>query len=423
MLEKPKLFLSAKEFWLVVTILVAFIAIRFLFLYQEYQGFVQKPFYYTEVDVLQQYSKTKNNHTYTVLRLYSNSLGLSFFTRTYRQDNLLDKRVRLKLFPSKQIGFIDYLSAFYIRSEINAVSNKAETFKSVVLNHIAKQHDYPMIAQFYQAIFLANPLPKELRESISKLGISHLIALSGFHLAILSTALFFLFKPLYRYFQQRYFPYRFDLIDLGFIVLVVLGVYVWFVNAPDSLLRSYMMMVVGWLVLIAGVELISFGFLAVVVILLLALVPKMLFSLAFWFSVLGVFYIFLLLHYFKGLKSYWMSLVISIGVFVLMLPIVHIFFPVTSMAQLYSPILSLGFTLFYPLSTVLHLIGFGGLFDTQLIALFTLEGKMIDTYIPMFYGLAYIAISLLAIYSRWFFYLLLIIAVVVMGWMFIPFML
>ena len=133
MIEKPKLFLNAKEFWLVVGVLALFIAIRFLFLYQEYQGFVQKPFYYTEANVLQQYSKTKNNRTYTVLRLYSSSLGLSFFTRTYRQESLLDKRVRLKLFPSKRIGFIDYLSTFYIRSEINAVFNKAETFKSKLL--------------------------------------------------------------------------------------------------------------------------------------------------------------------------------------------------------------------------------------------------------------------------------------------------
>lgn len=423
MLEKPKLFLNAKEFWWVMITFTLLIAIRLGFLYHEYRAFVQKPFYYTDVEVLQQYTKTQNNRTYTVLRVYSRDLGLSFFTRTYHQQNLLDKQLRLKLFPREQITFRDYLSTSFINAQINAIRDKAVTFKSTLLNRIAQQHDNPMVTQFYQAIFFAYPLPKALRESISKLGVSHLIALSGFHLAILSGLLFFLIKPFYRYFQRRYFPYRFDLIDIGLVVLMILGWYVWFVEAPDSLLRSYMMMVLGWLVLISGVELLSFSFLMTVVMLLLVLVPEMLFSLAFWFSVLGVFYIFLLLKHIHVKHNVVMTLIISFGIFVLMLPIIHLFFPITSTAQLYSPLLSLGFTLFYPLSMLLHTLGVGGLMDVPLLRLLTWDSQTIDIHLPVLYGILYLGLSMISIYSRWVFYLLLITAVGFMGWMFIGFML
>jgi len=251
------------------------------------------------------------------------------------------------------------------------------------------------------------------------LGISHLIALSGFHLAILSGILFFLFRPLYRIVQQRYFPYRFDLIDVGLIVLLVLGWYVWFVGSPASLLRSYMMMVVGWIVVIMGLELVSFEFLVTIVMILLLLIPKLFVSLAFWFSVVGVFYIFLLIKRFSDVNKIWMTLIISFGIFVLMLPLIHLIFPTVSHLQLYSPFLSLGFTIFYPLSIGLHLLGIGGVLDSSLIELFELSSETLNILIPWYYGIFYILLSIGAIFSRWAFYLLFLIAILFMLYIFI----
>ncbi len=405
-----------------MALLALIIVVRLSFLYGDYQTFIAKPFYYTDVEVLQQYQKSKKGKTYTILRVYSQDLDIHFFTRTHREENLLDKAVRLKLFPNQRVTFSEYLRTSFISSEINAIRSKAKTFKSKLLKKIEHQHSDSMISSFYQGIFLATPLPKNLREQISTLGISHLIALSGFHLAILSGVLFFLLRPLYRIFQQRYFPYRFDLIDIGFVVLLILGWYVWFVEAPDSLLRSYMMMLLGWSLLVMGMELLSFAFLVTVLMLLLALFPKMLLSLAFWFSILGVFYIFLLLQRFKGLNKSLMTLMISFGIFILMLPLVHMVFPVTSSLQLYSPLLSLAFSLFYPLSIALHILGIGGIFDSLLLGLFTLASDSIDIKLPVVYGIGYLLLSIGAIYSKWIFHLLLLVAIGFMGWMFIGFM-
>ncbi|HIP41845.1 MAG TPA: ComEC/Rec2 family competence protein, partial [Campylobacterales bacterium] len=97
MLEKPKLFLTAKEFWLTMALLSVLILVRLGFLYEEYSTFKIKPFYYTHVEVLKQYQKSKDNKNYTILRVHSSALNLDFFTRTYSQKNLLNKQVRLKL--------------------------------------------------------------------------------------------------------------------------------------------------------------------------------------------------------------------------------------------------------------------------------------------------------------------------------------
>jgi competence protein ComEC len=275
---------------------------------------------------------------------------------------------------------------------------------------VEKQHENRMISNFYKAIFFAIPLEKGLRTQVASLGVSHLIALSGFHLGILSTLLFFLIRPFYRFFQQRYFPYRFDLFDVGFMVLVILAWYVWFVDAPPSLIRSYMMMFVGWLLLVWGIELISFTFLITIVLLLLVIFPKMLLSLAFWFSVIGVFYIFLLLQYFSHLNKYLITLIISFGIFILMLPIVHLIFPLVSPLQLLSPFLSMIFGIFYPISMGLHLLGMGGLFDGLLLTLFSLKSGESYLLINIWYGIVYLILSIMAIFYKRLLYVLFLVA-------------
>jgi competence protein ComEC len=102
-----------------------------------------------------------------------------------------------------------------------------------------------------------------------------------------------------------------------------------------------------------------------------------------------------------------------------MSPIVHMIFPLTSTLQLYSPFLSLAFTLFYPLSIVVHLIGYGGIFDGILLELFHLESESMAIKVDIIYGLGYLLLSLGAIYSRWLFYLLFVVALGFMGWMFL----
>jgi competence protein ComEC len=213
--------------------------------------------------------------------------------------------------------------------------------------------------------------------------------------------LLFLYRPL----QQRYFPYRFALIDVGLVVIGILGVYVWFVGAPPSLVRSYAMVLVGWSMIVMGIELLSFTFLATVMMLLVVLFPALLVSLGFWFSVAGVFYIYLLLHHMKMLSKWQLTLfAIPLGIFVLMLPVVHAVFPASSPYQLFSPLLSLLFIPFYPLVMLLHLLGVGGALDEVLLWLFGLPQESWEHQLPLWVMAFYLTLSLIAVGNRKVFY-------------------
>ncbi|MCW8820686.1 MAG: ComEC/Rec2 family competence protein, partial [Sulfurovum sp.] len=257
----------------------------------------------------------------------------------------------------------------------------------------------------------ATPLEKDLRKKISMLGVSHLVALSGFHLGILWGLVYGLLLLFYRPLQQYLFPYRHALFDVGLVAIVFLGAYLWFVDFPPSLVRSYAMVLVGWAVLLLGMELLSFTFLTTILLTLVALFPSLLVSLSFGLSVAGVFYIFLLLHYSKGVQTWIISLIfIPLGIFVLMLPVVHTIFGVTSDYQLLSPLLSLLFIPFYPLVMALHSLGFGSMFDTVLLGLFNMPQESTESFFPIWAMPGYIGLSIGAIWSKKLFWLVLGIA-------------
>jgi len=278
-LEKPKLFPERKGFMLVTGILIFLLSMRLFFIYHTYQNFIAKPFYYTYVKVMTAYEKNKDGKRYTVLKLKSDE-GFLFYTTTHRKENFNHKRLRLQIFPNKSITFRDYLGTFYVKSKIKYQEKCRTTIKENVLDSVASQHQDKSLQSFYNAIFFATPLDRTLREQIAKLGVSHLVALSGFHLGILWGLLYGVLLLLYRPLQQKFFPYRHALFDVGLVTMVLLGVYVWFVNFPPSLVRSYAMVLIGWSVLLLGMELLSFTFLTLVLLLLVVLFPSLLVSLS-----------------------------------------------------------------------------------------------------------------------------------------------
>ena len=200
----------------------------------------------------------------------------------------------------------------------------------------------------------------------------------------------------------------------------VLGAYLYFVGFPHSLLRSYAMAFAGWVFILMGIELIRFTFLTIIALVLVALFPTLLVSLSFWLSVSGVYYIFLLLRYVKDYSKRVITVIfIPIGIFLLMLPVVHTVFGVTSSYQLLSPLLSLLFVPFYPLVMLLHLFGIGGLLDSLILWMFSLPKYSIENFLPLWVCGLYVLISLIAIWNIKMFYFLLTIALFYAGYLFI----
>ncbi len=400
-------------------ILLFIIIVRLFFLHQNYEEFLSKPFYFTHAEVLSESTRHKRGKSYKVLKLHSDE-GLTFYTVSYKRDSLLHKRLRLQIFPNKKITFSDYMGTFFVKSHIKKVERLPQTLKDTLLERVLLQHKERLLGNFYNAVFFATPLDRELREKIGMLGVSHLVALSGFHLGILWGIIYGCLLLIYRPLQQRYFPYRYSLLDLGVVTLIVLALYLWFVNFPPSLLRSYAMLLIGWGVVIAGIELLSFFLLATILLILIALYPALLFSLGFWFSIFGVFYIFLLLTYTKAYPKWIITLlIIPFGIFILMLPVVHGIFGVTTTYQLYSPLFSLLFVPFYPLVMVLHLIGMGDLLDSGLLWLFSLPKEGREEILSLWILGGYGILSLASIWSRKIFFLTLGVALLYAGYLFV----
>jgi len=418
-LEKPKLFPESKSFILTMLFLLCVLLVRLGLTYYSYQDFISKPFYYTDAKVIHSYEKFKGNRHYQVLKLQSEE-GLSFYTTNYSKEDFTHKRLRVQIFPNQNITFRDYLGTFYVKSKIKEQQLLPLTIKDTLLKKVAMQHEALSLQSFYNAIFFATPLDKVLREKVSMLGISHLVALSGFHLGILWGLVYGVLLLFYRPLQQRFFPYRHALFDVGAVAMVFLGLYVWFVDFPPSLIRSYAMVMVGWIVLILGMELLSFTFLATIMFLLVALFPSLMVSLSFWLSVAGVFYIFLVLQYSRGVKVWIISLLfIPFGIFIFMLPIVHSIFPIISGYQLLSPLLSLFFVPFYPLAMVLHLFGYGGVIDTVLLSLFNMPQNSNESLLPVWAVSIYVGISIGAIWNKKLFWSVLGLASLYMFYLFI----
>ena len=369
--------------------------------YLHYRDFVSLPFYYTEATVKTLYLKKKRHYVYKVAKLQTKA-GLRLYTTWPRYTRAArGDRVRVKLIPDGRYGFVDYLTTGYLKSRLLHIETKEKSVKSDLLRRIAEQHDNPAIAALYGALFLASEIPVSLRRALSALGVNHLTALSGLHLTLLWGAIYGVLTLLYTPLQRRFWLYRYRLLDVGAATLLLTGVYVWFVGAPPSLVRAYAMVAAAWALTVLGIDVWRMTFLFSVAAVLLAIFPDLAFSLGFWFSFSGVYFIYLLLHYFKATdKPIVASVVIAVGVFVLMLPISHLFFPETSRWQLLSPLLSLLFTLFYPLSILLHTIGAGGLFDTGLTKLLTLPQTTFSYDTPLAVGILYIVAALAAMRYR-----------------------
>jgi competence protein ComEC len=403
LIERVSLFNSKKETLLA---LLGVFALFFLSLgleYYSYKKFTAFDSQLVNAQVVLQYEKTKltkkgKPRTYQVLKLKSDE-GLTFYTTAsknlpYVKGNILELEIW-----AGNITFYEYLRTFYGFSKILAIKED-DSLKAELSKLIQTQHDEPNLSRIYEALFLAKPLERDLQTTFSTLGVSHLIAISGFHLGVLSAILFFLVKYPYRFLQNRYFPYRSYKRDSFFMIVMLLFAYMLFLDSPPSLIRAFGMLVVGFFLYDRGVKIISMQTLFITLLLLLALIPTLLFSLGFWLSALGVFYIFLFLIHFKHLSYWWQFFLLPMWIYLMMLPYSLGIFGNFSLHHPLSILWTSLFVIFYPLSLLAHFLGFGNLLDFALRFLLELEVNAELVYLEKFWLGVQILLSLASIHKR-----------------------
>ncbi|MGN8500964.1 ComEC/Rec2 family competence protein [Helicobacter pylori] len=317
--------------------------------------------------ILLQYPKTKDQKTYFVLKLQSK--GMIFYTTIKEPLKNLQYRHAQFFGKIKSCSFLESLKSCFFQTYSFSLTRKQD-FKSHARHFIDSAHSNALVGNLYRALFIGDSLNKDLRDKANALGINHLLAISGFHLGILSVSVYFLFSLFYTPLQKRYFPYRNAFYDIGVLVWVFLLGYLLLLDFLPSFFRAFLMGLLGFLACFFGVRILSFKLLILACCIAIALLPKLLFSVGFLLSVCGVWYIFLFLKhtqiFFKDssfLKRSFQAIALSVLVFLNMLIIAHAFFPMFSPYQLFSIPLGLIFIVFFPLSLFLHAVGLGSLLD------------------------------------------------------------
>ncbi len=368
-LERPELF-DGREFlrFFLFAFFMASLSLSF-----EYYRYIQLTDFddaVVDVEVVHQYSKNREGKNYQVLKLRIDGGGTFYTTDSSSIRDLQGYRLQL-LIQTDRIGFVDYLQNFFAHSRIVGIYPTRST--RVDLSEAIRQgHPSSVAGQVFGALFVAAPMDQELREQLSALGVSHLLAISGFHLGVLSFLAFWSLYPLYKILQHRYMPYRHGKRDLFILVAAVLFAYLFFLEFVPSLVRAFAMMMVGFVLYDRGLRVLSMQTLLIAVVLLVACWPRLFFALGFWLSVSGVFFILLFLHHFAQWKKVWQFVGIHIWVYAMMLPVSLALFETFSIYHPLSVVWTILFILFYPLELFLHLIGFGMWLDAWLLQILNL---------------------------------------------------
>ncbi|MBD3806080.1 ComEC/Rec2 family competence protein [Sulfuricurvum sp.] len=311
--------------------------------------------------------------------------------------DLRGREVLVELQVAK-VTFLEYLRGIHTRGVI------VEVYPSLSLKErwyrtIASSHEDSWMKELYGALFVATPMSYEFQSLIGGMGLSAAISISGYHFAILSMIGFFLLRPVYRAVHNRYFPYRHGNRDIYFVILIVLGFYLWALEFNPAMVRSFGMIAVGYWFYDRGVKIISFQTLFVTIGLLLAFFPKLFFSMGFWFSVYGVLLIFIFIRYYEHWKGWQIFLALNVWLYITMLPISLSIFGTFSWIHASSIVLNILFNVYYPLVLILHGIGQGELLDPYLLEMFE-RAQVVNVTIAMSVGWLSVVLALGAIWRK-----------------------
>ena len=345
------------------------------------------------VQVIDQEVRLINDQPKTSMKLRLDNGSLCRCVMSPYLRDLRGREMLVELQVAK-VSFLDYLKGFRARGNIQEVYPEL-SLKERWYRTIASAHDDQWMKELYGALFVATPMSQEFQTLVGAMGLSHILSISGYHFGILSVIAFFFLRPVYRWLQERYFPYRHGNRDLFLIVLGLLFFYLWALEFIPPMMRSFGMLCVGYFLHDRGIKIISFQTLFIALGLLLAFFPKLFFSLGFWFSSFGVLSIFIFVRYYEHWKPWQIFLALHLWCYLVMLPISLSVFGTFGFWHIGSIPLALLFNLYYPAVLALHLTPWGDWFDPYLVMLFN-WGDLHVVSIPMWSGFLSIILAFAA---------------------------
>lgn len=402
--QRKSIFENAREVYVFCLACALVFGLNLGFSYYKFCEFKSQNGVILQAKILQNYEKTNvKGKIYRVLKLKTQDF--SFYTTTRADFDAGANDQILIGAENKNVKFKEYLSGSFFMPSYGTIELRyaasRERVRDKIYGFIAAQHESEKMTELFTALFLAAPVGKELRQDVNFYGVAHLIAISGYHLGLIFGAFYFIMRPIYRYFQARYFPYRNAKFDLSATIFAVLFCYLALIGFVPSFLRAFLMSLLALFLLARNVRIVSFELLFVVICAAVSLMPSLLFSIGFYFSCMGVFYIYLYLRHFGGrFSNLSNAILLNFWVFSAMILPVLYFFPLVSAQQLaVLPITPL-FSLFYPISVLLHAFGAGGALDEYLLEFLSWRAKGVNLSVPFWLFLLYNALSLASVKSK-----------------------
>ncbi|MGP1485946.1 MAG: ComEC/Rec2 family competence protein [Campylobacter sp.] len=402
-----ELFETRREIWLFSLICFVVFVINLGLKFYDFKQFKSQKHEILIAKVVQDYNKTsKQNKTYRVLKLQTDEFGFYTSTKNFSLQLQTGKFVKISVIKDR-LGFNDFLSgSFYMPNmgifplRYHSQSGILNKIRDKFYKFITVQHQHSKTSELYAALFLATPISKELREDVNFYAVAHLIAISGYHVGLIFGFLYFIFSPIYRHFHVN-FPYRNAKFDISVCIFAILLLYFAVIGFVPSFLRAILMSLVLFYLLSRNIKILNYELLFVVVLVAIALFPSLIFSIGFYFSCLGIFYIYLYLHHFSVQFSNLTNVILlNFWVFLAMILPVLYFFPLISFQQFCALPLTFLFVIFYPLSLILHTFEFGGLFDEYLLKFLSWRASGTNFPVPLWLFLLYNALSLVSVKSK-----------------------
>jgi len=191
-------------------------------------------------------------------------------------------------------------------------------------------------------------------------------------------------------------------VDLAVIIFIIEFCYLYVTGFPPSLIRAYVLEIVVFLYAYNLQNPFSLKVLAVVFFVSFLVFGVKVFSLGYFLSITGVFYIYLFFRYYK--PTFINSLLLSFYMFCMMFVVSHSFFGNFNLFQLLSPFVNILFTLFYPLEILLHILGIGGVFDQLLLKYLDFGNEFLIVKFPLWFAYLFLSLGMFSFFSKKLFY-------------------
>lgn len=388
------------NYFLTIFLLFILFILNIFWEYSRFLDFKKEDIFEVKAQILNIYEKDNFN----ILKLSADKF--EFHSKINKSEDLRKLDYIFLAIDTRNIVFMDFIKGFYTNIIYFEKLEKDNSFKEKVLNNILENHTNPQIIELFNALFLAVPVDSSLRDIITSYGIAHVVALSGFHLVVLSFVIYWILYYPYSYFHQKYFPFRNKKFDILIVIMFVLFYYLLLTNIVPSLLRAFVLFCMGIFLLRSNIKIISYITLFYTFLIVISLFPKYIFSIGFWFSIFAVFYIYLFLQYFNKGNKLFLYIFFNIWMFLVFNPIVHFFFAQTALEQFYSIPITIFFNIFYPAEIFAHILNISHYFDNFLDIFLNYKIEVYSVYTPFYLFIFYIIISILAVFYRYAFWFL-----------------